>query len=168
MSCMDPGNGGGAPRDKTRDKTRDKARDYPEAHGSIEPTKRRNSGGTRTYKSNSSSFEFPKRHSEHRRADERSIKSLDSGLGGQPSSPVRAIYRPGDLNKKDVRTLPSPPARGTLPSPPAGGKTMSTRFRRLKVSIEEQVGQQATVDVLFNERMPKPGISRHTEAPPSF
>ena len=80
-------------------------------------------------------------------------------LLSNPRSPLNAIYRPtsGDSSRPEMRALPTPPA---------AGKVMSSRFRRLKVSIEDQVTQQSTVDVLYSDRMPRPGLNRHSMALP--
>ena len=158
------------PRDKSVDRSRDKSVDRPRDRSrepfdlskpqgmkdrSIDSTNIRSSGKAWAYKSNSSTTEYLKR-----RTAERSTKKSDPGLGSKRGVPVRAVYRPAD-----VTNSPSSELR-TLPSPPGGGGP--GRSRRLRVSIEDQVAQQATADVLFSERMPKPGLSRHNNAPPSF
>jgi len=101
----------------------------------------------------SSSSEFPKR----RKSVERSkgSVSLDPDL---LSNPIKAIYRPTiEDSRPEIRALPTPPAVS---------RGMSSRFRRLKVSIEDQVSQQTSVDVLYNDKMPRPGLSRHTVTVP--
>ena len=96
----------------------------------------------------SNSSEFPRRR--------KSVERTKGSVSMDPellSNPLKAIYRPpAEDSRPEIRALPTPPA---------AAKGMSTRFRRLKVSIEDQVSQQSSVDVLYSDRMPRPGLSRH-------
>jgi len=97
----------------------------------------------------SSSSEFPRRRKSKERA--KGSVSLDPEL---LNNPLKSVYRPpsADDSRPEIRALPTPPA---------ASRGMSSRFRRLKVSIEDQVTQQSSVDVLYSDRMPRPGLSRH-------
>jgi len=102
------------------------------------------------------------------------------------NSPIKATFRPQEADvilerfnpqMEMKRSLPTPPISPAntptegQPQPPGGGARnpsggLSSRFRRLKVSVEDQVAHQATVDVLYSDKMPRPGLSRHTLAVP--
>ena len=101
----------------------------------------------------------------------------------QRSSPIKATFRPQEADVILERFNPQMEMKRSLPTPPispantpseghpqphgarnSGG--LSSRFRRLKVSVEDQVAHQATVDVLYSDKMPRPGLSRHTLAVP--
>lgn len=144
---------GRKPRDNSRDtgrKPRDESRDIERkprdsSHGRYSKGKEKL---VKAY-STSTSSEFPKRRTPE--INSPTSISLESPTRLTPTSPIRGVISPSS----DKRALPTPPS---------SGKSMSTRFRRLKVSIEDQVAQQSAVDVLFSDRMPKPGLSRHTMA----
>ncbi|KAL5271872.1 hypothetical protein ACHWQZ_G000163 [Mnemiopsis leidyi] len=124
--------------------------------GSIERRSDRSKGKERISKhdSVSNSSEFPRR----RKSVERTKGSTSLDPEMLSSNPLRSVYRPSSGDSR--------PEIRSLPTPPAVSKGMSSRFRRLKVSIEDQVSQQASVDVLYSDRMPRPGLSRHSLAMP--
>ena len=124
--------------------------------GSIDRRRDRSKGKERIsiQDSVSSSSEFPRR----RKSVERTKGSTSLDPEMLSNNPLKAVYRPSpDDSRPEIRSLPTPPA---------ASKGMSTRFRRLKVSIEDQVTQQTSVDVLYSDRMPRPGLSRHNMALP--
>lgn len=113
----------------------------------------------------------------------RTITSNSYDSKNTRGAPIKATFRPQEADvilerfnpqMEMKRSLPTPPISpantptDAQPQPPGARNSggLSSRFRRLKVSVEDQVAHQATVDVLYSDKMPRPGLSRHTLAVP--
>ena len=98
---------------------------------------------------------FSPQHSRYRPVYDESIDVEETEvLNPIKRDEIKSKYRPA--KPSDVQ-----------PKPPSSSPTkLNPRFRRLKVSIEDRVQQQQTIDVLYNDRMPRPVLNRHNYTVP--
>ena len=185
-----------APRDESRERrVRDGSQERSHRSGSYESSGSSNSSIKASRKivrspniEKDSKVKYQEKASVSKSLDQPQIAKVRTLMSNsydskQRSSPIKATFRPQEADVILERFNPQMEMKRSLPTPPispantpseghpqphgarnSGG--LSSRFRRLKVSVEDQVAHQATVDVLYSDKMPRPGLSRHTLAVP--
>eukprot|EP00116_Pleurobrachia_bachei_P004348 sb/3464610/ len=129
--------------------------------------KSRDSSSTRRSSKRESSTERGK-HISSRRSGSKERASLE-GTTDQGVFSGKGKYRVVTVDKDQVtKSLDTglKPVRPQIGRSPDGSGGMSTRFRKIRASIEDTVMQQSTIDRLYSDRMPKPGLPRHVSTRP--